>query len=133
MDLDAAAEEDENAKGDEDITIMGNSLPIIDITKTSPRKNKGKQKKVSHNPSFISNISSTKSSRKRGFGEFEQFLDVMQRADARKRTRDMGIEYIKRMEVKGVMKLRRMELEMVERAEERKHEYVMERLRVLGL
>ena len=44
----------------------------------------------------------------------------------------MGIEHTKRMEEMGLMELRRMELEMAERAELRKREYTMERLRVLG-
>ena len=94
MDPDAAAEEESDmhdAEGDEDvIAITREGVPIIVVTEASPRKNKGKQKDISRDPSPNSSTSASTTSRKRVITETEHLLTYIDNSVSRKTSQEIS-------------------------------------------
>ena len=128
-----AAEKNKNAENAENnmMKTTTDKLPKIVVQKTSPRKNKGKEKKT-RDPSPVNNFISIISNRKRGANEFDHLLTVVKQEESKKRRRDTAIEETKRLKTRENVEIRRLELKMTERAAIRKHEYTIKQLRVLG-
>lgn len=78
MDSETIAEEDLDAENDENlIEVIEDGFSKIAVIEASPRKNKGKQKKI-RDFNFVDNFTSIISGRKRGYNEFDQFLEIVE-------------------------------------------------------